>query len=128
MAPSKPASLSYGELNWALSAHLKPKPLIIAETFRFHRRNQAEGEGVSQYLAELRRLADRCKFSNHLEEALWDRLVCGTCIRNEHIQCRLLTLEDLTVAKAYEMAQGMETAEQHASELQASTKPNGTEA
>ena len=46
----------------------------------------------------------------------------------EHIQCRLLTLEDLTLAKAYKTAQGMETAEQHASELQASTKPSGTEA
>ena len=78
VAPSKPASLSYGELNRALSAHLKLKPLIIAKGFRFHRRNQAEG-GVPQYLAELRRLADRCKFGNHLEEAL--RLVCG--IRNE---------------------------------------------
>ncbi len=40
-----------------------------------------------------------------------------------HIQRRLLTMEALTLAKAYETAQGMETAEQHASELQASSKP-----
>ena len=90
VAPSKPASLSYGELNWDLSAHLKPKPLIIAERFRFHRRNQAEREVVPQYLAGLRRLADRCKFGNHLEEALRDRLVCGITFSG------LLTLEGLT--------------------------------
>ena len=33
--------------------HLKPKPLVIAERFKFHRRNQHEGEMLPQYLAEL---------------------------------------------------------------------------
>lgn len=38
--------------------HLWPKPLIIAKQFKLHKRNQASMETVSQYLAELQRLAD----------------------------------------------------------------------
>ena len=35
VAPTKPAAKSYPELKEVLRAHLKPKPLIIAERFRW---------------------------------------------------------------------------------------------
>ena len=121
VAPEKPSTKTYTELVAVMRGHLKPKPLTIAERFKFHRRNQREGESVPQYMAELRQLADCCQFEGHLDQALRDRLVCG--LRQEAIQRKLLTMEGLTLAKAYETAQGMETADLHASELQASTKP-----
>ena len=34
-------------------------------------------ESVSEFLVELRRLASHCEFGQFLDEALWDRLVCG---------------------------------------------------
>lgn len=120
VAPAKPSTKAYDELVAAMKAHLKPKPLTIAERFKFHNRNQREGESVPEYVAELRRLADRCQFEGHLDQALRDRLVCG--LRQEAIQRKLLTMAGLTMAKAYETAQGMEAADMHASELQASTK------
>jgi len=67
-------------------------------------------------MAELQRLMDKCKFGNHLEEALRDQLVCG--IQNGHIQRRLLAIEDLTLEKVFEIAQGMETAETNSMNLQ----------
>ena len=100
--------------------HLKPKPLVIAERFKFHRRNQHEGETVAQYLAKLRRLTQQCDFKDNLQEALRDRFVCG--LRSEVIQRRLLTEENLTLQKAYDLAHSVETANKQASELQASTK------
>ena len=93
---------------------------MIAERFKFHRRNQSEGEGITKYMAELRKLADRCQFGGYLEEALRDRLVCG--LRGEAIQRKLLTMDALTLSRAYEIAHCMETAQRQASELQASTK------
>ena len=93
---------------------------MIAERFKFHRRNQGEGEGIAKYMAELRKLADRCQFGGYLEEALRDRLVCG--LRDEAIQRKLLTMDALTLSRAYEITHGMETAQRQASELQASTK------
>ena len=61
----------------AMNEHLQPKPLIIAEHFKFHKRNQGSLETVSQYQAELRRLADKCKFEGYLDEALHNRFICG---------------------------------------------------
>ena len=50
---------------------------------------------ASDYLAQLRRLASRCKFGAFLGEALRDRLVCG--LNSENIQKVLLTKADLTL-------------------------------
>lgn len=120
MAPAKPATKTYDELVTAMTRHLKPKPLVIAERFKFHQRNQAETESVSDFMAELRKLADKCQFRDHLDEALRDRLVCG--LRSEAIQKRLLVEGDLTLQKAYETAHGMEAAARRAGELQTSTR------
>ena len=54
------------------------------------------------------------------EEALRDRLVCR--IQSEAIQKRLLAEADLTLQKAYEVAQGIEAASKQASELRASSR------
>ena len=38
LAPTKPADKSYKDLVEALSKHLDPKPIVIAERFKFHQR------------------------------------------------------------------------------------------
>ena len=78
-------------------------------------RNQAPGEPVADYMAELRHLAMHCKFEAYLEEALRDRLVCG--LRSEGVQKQLLTYTDLTLAKAVEVAQSMEAAARDTQEI-----------
>ena len=100
--------------------HLKPEPLVTVERFNFHRRTQAEGETVAQYVAEFRKLADKCDFGTNLDEALTDRLMLG--VRSEKIQTKLLTEKKLTLDKAYSIAQGMETAIRQAGEVQATLK------
>ena len=115
LAPTKPADKSYSELVKVIKDHLNPKPPVIAERFKFHRRNQRDGETVAQYLAELRKLTEQCDFKEHLNEALRDRLVCG--LRSEAIQRKLLIEENLTLQRAYEIAHSMETANRQASEL-----------
>ena len=120
LAPTKPADKSYGELVKVMKNHLKPTPPVIAERFKFHRRNQRDGETVAQYLAEMRKLTEQCDLKEYLEEALRDRLVCG--LRSEAIQRKLLVEESLTLQRAYEIAHSMEIANRQASELQPSTK------
>ena len=61
-----------------LKSHFKPEPIVIAERYGFHRRAQAEGESIADYVAELRRLTTHCKFedtTDYLEESLRDRFV-----------------------------------------------------
>ena len=105
-----------------LTAHLSPKPLVIAERFRFHKRDQKEGERVSVYQAELRKLAEHCNFWEYLSDALRDRFVCG--LRAGSIQKRLLAEDKLTLNKATEIAIAMETAARDAVELQQQMKPS----
>ena len=88
-SPAKPQDKSYTELTSLLTQHYEPEPLIIAERFHFHRRDQAADESISVYIAELRRLATTCKFDEaFLDESLRDRFVCG--LKSEAIQRRLL--------------------------------------
>ena len=115
-SPDKPSTKGYADLVKLLKDHLSPKPLVIAERFRFHKRNQREGETVTQYIAELRKLAEFCKFGANLNDSLRDRLVCG--LKAENIQKRLLSEADLTLDRALEVAQAMETAAKDATELQ----------
>ncbi|XP_065902234.1 uncharacterized protein [Dysidea avara] len=116
VAPESPRSKSFKTLADLLKDHYEPKPLVIAERFTFHRRNQRREESVMQYLAELRRLATHCKFKDHLDEALRDRFVCG--LISETIQKRLLMEDNLDLKRALELAQGMEAAHRNAQVLQ----------
>lgn len=116
IAPDKPGEKSFTEITDVLKKHLNPKPLLIAERFRFHKRNQLQSESITEYIAELRKLTEHCEFGAGLSDALRDQLVCG--MHNEGIQKRLLTEDKLTLARALEIAISMETATKDASELQ----------
>ena len=115
LTPDQPATKSYAELIAALKGHLSPKPLVIAERYRFHKRDQRSGETIAQYTAELRRLARYCEFGAHLKDALRDRLVCG--LLNPAICKKLLAEDSLTLDNAEKIGLAMETASKDASEL-----------
>ena len=115
VSPALPKDKTFDEMKTSLENHLCPKPLVIAERFKFHRRDQREGELCSKFLAELRRLTEHCNFGNFLQDALRDRFVCG--LKDERIQRRLLSEKDLTLQKALEIATAMETAAKDSSEI-----------
>ena len=109
IAPDHPKDKSFKQIVEALQALFEPKPLVIAERFNFHRRDQLPRETVAGYIAELRRLATKCSFGSYLEEALRDRLACA--LRDESIQRWLLTHADLDLATAIKSARSMEAAQ-----------------
>ena len=74
---------------------------------------------MTEFMAQLRRLATHCQFGAFLEEALRDRLVCG--LRNESIQRRLLSESNLSLQKAVEVSTGMEAAELNSKKISASS-------
>lgn len=115
-APVKPAEKTFKEIVDVLQMHLNPKALIIVDHFRFHKRNQQKTESVSEYMAELQKLAEHCQFGEALSDALRDRLVCG--LHSESTQKRLLTERELTLMRALEIAVSMETATKDVLELQ----------
>ena len=76
LAPEHPKDKSFVEVKELLISYYSPKPSLVAERFKFHRRNQHESKTVAQFVVELQRLALKCEFGTFLEEALRDRLVC----------------------------------------------------
>ncbi|XP_048103582.1 uncharacterized protein K02A2.6-like isoform X1 [Alosa alosa] len=114
-SPTKPSTMSYKLLSKALTDHYKPKPMVIAERFRFQRRQQQDGESVADYIVALKQLSTYCEFSGYLDEALRDRFVCG--LRTEAIQRRLLTERDLTFKTACDIASSMEMASKNTVEF-----------
>lgn len=76
-SPETPAKKSFEELLSLLRNHFVPKLSIIGERATFHRRSQLPQETITQYAAELRRLAQTCEFGTFLDQALRDRFVCG---------------------------------------------------
>ena len=101
--------------------HYSPKFLTIAERFKLNKRDQREGETISQYLVELKKLAATCEYGDFLEQALRDRLVCG--IRDQQIQRKLLSVSALTLQKAVEIAVAMELATKQSKQFQ--DQPSG---
>jgi hypothetical protein len=116
MTPNKPITQTYEAVTKVLNDHYCPKPLSIAERFRLRKRKQAAGESISQYVADLRRLASSCDYKEFLEEALRDQFVCG--LRHGPTMEQLLTTPDLTLKKAIDVAQAHEMAAKDSDQLQ----------
>ena len=107
---------SYEEIVQILKDHYQPKPTVIVERFNFHSRYRKQEETVANFVAELRKLAGHGQFGDSLSDMLRDRLVCG--INDKRIQRRLLAEPDLTFKRAFELAQGLEIADQNLLDLE----------
>ncbi|KAK2566246.1 hypothetical protein P5673_009718 [Acropora cervicornis] len=91
--PTKPTELSFKEIVEIMGRHLTPKPIVIAERYKFHKYHQQE------------------------DEALRDRLVCD--ITSQTIRRKLLGEADLTLKKAVDIAVGMELTDKEITQISA---------
>ena len=119
VSPQKPSEESYDRLVELMSSFYNPKPLVTVQRFRFYSRFRQPNESVSTFVAELRSLAKDCQFGDSLQENLRDRLICG--IADQTIQKRLLSEQNLSFKKAFDIAQSHESAERNIVTLQGST-------
>ena len=115
LSPEKPKDKTFEELAAVLTKHYTPKPSEVVQSFRFFSRVRQPGETVTDFVAELRRLAEDCNFDSTLERMLQDIIVCG--INDDAIQKKLLAEEKLTYKCAVELVQGTEAANKHHSEM-----------
>ncbi|XP_071574685.1 uncharacterized protein [Temnothorax nylanderi] len=109
LAPTLPITLTFERLRSELESHYSPKRLVIAERYKFYSAMQETNEDVKVYVARLKNLAKHCAFGTFLNEALRDKLVCG--IRSEIVQRKLLTEDNLTFERAFQIATSVEMAE-----------------
>lgn len=107
IAPLQVSEVSFTLIKTRLDNHFHPTPNEIVQSYKFHTRNQLEGEMIRDYIAQLRKLTIGCNFTD-LSRTLRDRLVCG--IIDKDIKKKLLQQSQLTFEQACEIAVSCETA------------------
>ncbi|UYV61178.1 K02A2.6-like [Cordylochernes scorpioides] len=113
---------TYPVLVSKLKNHFNPTPSAIVERSKFSNRARRPGEKISIYIAELKKMAEYCKFGSTIDEAIRDRLIAG--IEDDNIQRKLLGEGDsLTLHRAIEIALALEAAAQDANDLQSQRNP-----
>ena len=108
IAPRLPAECDLKTLKEHLVQHFKPQPVIVAERFQFHKRDQHPDETINEFMIELWKLAHSCDFGDFLDQTLRNRFVCG--LANTNTQKQLLSEKDLTLKRAVTVATAMEMA------------------
>ncbi|CAK1589460.1 unnamed protein product [Parnassius mnemosyne] len=121
--PEKPTSKTFLELTKILENYLQPKPSELAERFKFRQRKQRDGESISEYVTDLKKMSKTCEFGSLLQESLRDQFVCG--ISSETIRQRLFAESKLDFGKAYQLAVSMEAAEKDAASVDVHPKISG---
>ena len=106
VSPEKPSNMKIDALNKVLHDHQQPSTILIAERYKFYKRDQDERETITDYVAALRKLSLHCEFKEFLNDALRDKFVCG--IRDHNIRKRLLVERKLDVKSALELAKSLE--------------------
>ncbi|XP_003382034.1 putative integrase core domain protein, partial [Trichinella spiralis] len=73
ISPASPNEKSFDEILFVLKEHFSPQPSEIVKRNAFYKRNLKIGKSISDFVADLRWLAEGCNFSD-LEIMLRDRL------------------------------------------------------
>ena len=116
VAPQKPTERTVEELVNLVQEHYQPSPSVIVQRLKFYLCAQQQGELVTTFVSELRRLLELCKYGETLEIMLKDRIVYR--IANSQLQQRLLTEPNITFKKGLELAQAQESVDQGYQQLQ----------
>lgn len=96
--PTKPGEVFFDDLVKLVEENQNPEHSITVQHFKFYSRCCQPGKTVCTYIAELRNIAERCKFKS----ALCDKVING--IQVPQIQSRLLTESELEFKQAFEPA------------------------
>ena len=118
LTPEAPGETSFKTIIEKMTQHLQPTPSQSVQRFRFNTRVRRSQESVEAYIAQLKQLAEHCKFGDaaRLNAMLLDHLICG--INHEKWQQRLLAEGDkLTYDKAHELLLVLEAAENEVKDL-----------
>lgn len=89
-----------------LETRFKKKRNVIMERHKFYMRKQLPNESVEVFVSDLRALAATCEYGNFHDEMLRDQLVEKT--NSRRTQEKLLTIPELTLDKALEIAKNIE--------------------
>ena len=99
-----------------LRKHLSPKPLVITERIRFHKRDSRKAKQSRNTLHKIESCQNIVNSRGNFGDSLRHRLVCG--LRNEQTQKQLLLERNMTFDSALDICVAVETATKDVVELE----------
>lgn len=122
VAPKEIKDVDYTTMKKAIKAYFDPLKNVIAERYKFHKRERNADESISDFIVEIKSLSQTCDFKDFLDNALRDKLVCGA--NHDRVQAKLLSESTLTFEEACKIAKGIETTSQDLSTLKGDAQVN----
>ena len=95
LTPTLPKDKPLAEVIAVLKKHFDPKPAVVAERSKFHKRDQLPGESLADYIAELRRLATHCEINTNPSDNDDIILVLGAMVRNSNATIHNIVVNEL---------------------------------
>lgn len=105
--PKKPLEVTFDEVNEVLKKHYEPESLKIFEVCKFQKMMQEDSETIADFVAKLRQQATKCDYEEYQDNAIRNQLVLG--VKEKKIQQKLYETDSLTLEKAIQLAEVMET-------------------
>lgn len=119
--PKKPSDYKYDELMEELKKHFSPKTNIRYERYKFMSRQFGDHETLTDFIVDLKFLADSCGYGDFLDSALSDKLIWS--LRDSGMQRKLL---DEPISKSFSeictIALTMEMVSKNVDEMQGHRK------
>ena len=119
--PKTTEVVTYTDICLKLDNYFIPAVLEVAESFRFHRCIQREGESIVSYVSRLHEASSNCNHGTFLERALRDQFVSG--VSNSETQMKLLQ-ENKTLDECIKLAIAGEIASKEASAFKSGVSVN----
>ncbi|XP_049294409.1 uncharacterized protein LOC125769645 [Anopheles funestus] len=120
VSPEEPKLCNYEKLCVKLKDQLEQKVNVVADRYNFRHCMQKE-HSITEYIMELKSIAQTCKFQSFLSEMLRDQLVTG--VRDEGLRKRLLRESELTFEQAESIARTWEAADEQNETFVGKVKP-----
>lgn len=105
--PKKPMEITFKEANEVMKKHYEPESLKIFEVCKFQKMLQEESETIADFVSRLRQQATKCDYESYNDNAIRNQLVLG--VKEKKIQQKLYETDSLTLEKAIQLAEVMET-------------------
>lgn len=112
----------YDKVMEKLDVFFQTRNNIIFECAQFNHRNQLESESTEQYITELYKLAENCKYGEMKEELIRDRSVVGT--KDSKLSEQLQLESNLTLEKAKTKIRQQEAIQQQTQVLKGAEAPS----
>ena len=123
-SPIHPKDKTIKQIETLVCDHIEPKPTKHTQRYIFGETRQKQNQTISEYVAELRLIAEDCDFEQNYETRLLDQFISG--MSSSKVKQKLLCTADLTLQRAIEKAVADERAGKEAQIMSGNSASSST--